>query len=57
TTQTPALGLLGTIAAILKLLIELFVGLIVYLRTSRLLGIEELGPIRRVLDRFKLSWI
>ncbi len=57
TTQTPALGLLGTIAAILKLLIELFVGVFVYIRSSRILGIEELGPIRRVLERFKLSWI
>ena len=57
TTLTPALGLLGTIAAILKLLLELFVGVFVYVRASRLLGIEELGPVRRVLDRLKLSWI
>jgi putative peptidoglycan lipid II flippase len=57
TTQTPVLGLLGTIAAILKLLIELFVGMFVYIRSSRLLGIEELGPVKRVLERFKLSWI
>ncbi len=57
TTQTPSLGLLGTIAAIFKLAIELFVALFVYIRGSRLLGIEELGPVKRVLDRFKLSWI
>jgi putative peptidoglycan lipid II flippase len=57
TTLTPALGLLGTIAAILKLLLELFAGVFVYVRASRLLGIEELGPVRRVLDRLKLSWI
>ncbi|MBA2392896.1 MAG: murein biosynthesis integral membrane protein MurJ [Ktedonobacteraceae bacterium] len=57
TTLVPTLGLLGTIAAILKLLLELFVGVFVYVRASRLLGIEELGPVRRVLDRLKLSWI
>jgi putative peptidoglycan lipid II flippase len=57
TTLTPALGLIGTIAAILKLLLELFAGVFVYVRASRLLGIEELGPVRRVLDRLKLSWI
>jgi putative peptidoglycan lipid II flippase len=39
------------------LLLELFVGVFVYVRASRLLGIEELGPVRRVLDRLKLSWI
>ena len=57
TTLTPALGVLGTIAAIFKLLLELFVGMFVYIRGSRMLGIEELGPIKRVLERFKLSWI
>jgi putative peptidoglycan lipid II flippase len=57
TTLTPALGLLGTLAAFLKLLLELFAGVFVYVRASRLLGIEELGPVRRVLDRLKLSWI
>ena len=43
--------------ALIKLLIELFVGVIIYIRGARLLGIEELGPVRRVLDRLKLSWI
>jgi putative peptidoglycan lipid II flippase len=57
TTNTPALGLLGTLAAMVKLLIEIFVALFVYIRGSRMLGIEELGPVKRVLDRFKLSWI
>ena len=57
TTNTPALGLLGTLAAMVKLLIEIFVALVVYIRGSRMLGIEELGPVKRVLDRFKLSWI
>ncbi len=57
TTQTPTLGLLGTFAAFFKLLFELFVGVFVYIRSCRMLGIEELGPIKRVLERFKLSWI
>ncbi|GLV58127.1 hypothetical protein KDH_49610 [Dictyobacter sp. S3.2.2.5] len=43
--------------AIIKLGIELFIGTIVYLRLARFFGIEEMRPIRRLLDRFKLSWI
>ncbi|WP_220207409.1 murein biosynthesis integral membrane protein MurJ [Reticulibacter mediterranei] len=57
TLSTPSLGLMGTLAAFIKLLIYIFVGLFVYIRGARLLGIEELGPVRRVLNRFKLSWI
>ena len=57
TTHEQALGPLGTLMAFIKLLIELFVGAFVYIRGSRLLGIEELGPVKRVLDRLKLSWI
>ncbi len=57
TLSTPSLGLMGTLAAFLKLLIYIFVGLFVYIRGARMLGIEELGPVRRVLNRFKLSWI
>lgn len=59
TTKTPALGLGGTIIALIKVMLEVFVGLFIYLRVSRLLGIEELelGPVRRVLNRLKLSWI
>jgi putative peptidoglycan lipid II flippase len=57
TTRTQSLGLLGTIVALVKLILEMFVGVIVYIRVARLLGIEELGPIKRVLDRLKLSWI
>jgi putative peptidoglycan lipid II flippase len=55
--QTQGLGLLGTFMAFVKLLIELFVGILIYLRVARRLGVEELGPVRRVLDRLKLSWI
>lgn len=57
TTVNQALGVGGTVFAIVKLLIELFVGIFVYVRVSRFLGMEELGPIKRVLDRLKLSWI
>ena len=57
TTRTPSLGLLGTITAMIKLLLEMFVGVFFYLRAARFLGIEELGPLKRVLDRLKLSWI
>jgi putative peptidoglycan lipid II flippase len=52
-----SLGFVRTIMAFIKLVIELFVGLVVYLRVARRIGIEELGPVRRVLNRFKLSWI
>jgi putative peptidoglycan lipid II flippase len=60
TTQTQSLGFGGTLAAIIKLLIELAVGLFIYIRVTRLLGIEEFwnqGPIKRLLERFKLSWL
>jgi len=59
TTRSPALGIGGTLIALIKVMIEIFVGLLIYLRVSRLLGIEELelGPVRRVLARLKLSWI
>ena len=50
-------GLLGIIAKFLKVAIELLAGTFFYLRLARLLNLEELGPIRRVLSRFKLSWV
>ncbi len=52
-----ASGTLGIVAKFLKLAIELLVGTFLYLRLARLLDIEELGPIRRLLSRFKLSWM
>lgn len=55
--QALGLGLGGTLMAFVKLLIELLAGIFIYLRVARWMGIEELGPIRRVLNRFKLSWI
>ncbi len=50
-------GLFHIFVALFKLCIELLVGLVVYLRAARLLKIEELGPVKRLLARFKLSWI
>ena len=47
----------GTVLAMLKLAIELFVGVFIYIRVARYLHIEELGPVKRVLDRLRLSWI
>jgi putative peptidoglycan lipid II flippase len=58
--HNPALGLSGTILAFIKLLIELAAGTLIYLRTTRYLGIEDFwkqGPVKRVLDRLKLSWL
>ena len=54
------LGFAGTVMAFIKLLLELGAGLIVYIRATRMLGIEEFwnqGPVKRVLERLKLSWI
>ncbi len=54
-----SLGVLGTIFAIIKLLLELGVGVFIYIFGARVLHIEELnlGPIRRLLDRLRLSWL
>jgi len=54
-----SLGVLGTIAATFKLVVEMGIGLFVYIRLARLLHIEEInmGPIKRLLDRFRLSWL
>jgi putative peptidoglycan lipid II flippase len=60
TTDSQRLGVAGTIFAILKLAFELFMGILVYIWATRQLGIEDFwkqGPVRRVLERFKLSWV
>ncbi len=57
TREGVGLGIGGSLLALIKLSIELFVGIIIYIRVARRLGIEELGPVKRVLDRLKLSWI
>ena len=54
------LGFGGTVLAFIKLLLELAAALIVYIRATRMLGLEEFwnqGPIKRVLERLRLSWI
>ncbi len=56
-TTLPLLQIGGTILALCKLLLELFVGVFVFVRAARFLSIEELGPVKRILDRLKLSWI
>jgi putative peptidoglycan lipid II flippase len=57
TTHNPGLGIGGSLLALIKLVIELFAGLVIYIRVTRRLGIDELGPVKRVLDRLKLSWM
>jgi putative peptidoglycan lipid II flippase len=60
TESQQSLGVIGTAFAIIKLLIELTAGLFIYIRATRYLGIEEFwnqGPVKRLLDRFKLSWL
>jgi putative peptidoglycan lipid II flippase len=59
-TYHDRLGFGDTLVAFVKLLLELATGVIVYIRTTRLLGIEDFwkqGPIKRVLDRLRLSWL
>lgn len=60
TTSSDRLGVLGTIFAIIKLAFELVIGILFYIWATRQLGIEDFwkqGPVRRVLERFKLSWV
>jgi putative peptidoglycan lipid II flippase len=60
TTSSQNLSFGGTALALIKLLIELAAGLLIYVWATRLLGIEEFwrqGPVKRLLERFKLSWI
>jgi putative peptidoglycan lipid II flippase len=60
TTHDPRLSVLGTFFALFKLAIELIVGFLIYVWATRKLGIQEFwkqGPVRRVLQRLKLSWI
>jgi len=59
-TYHDRLGLGDTLLAFIKLLLELATGVFVYIRATRLLGIEDFwkqGPVKRVLERLRLSWI
>jgi putative peptidoglycan lipid II flippase len=53
----PTSGLVGIALTLLKLSIELFVGLFIFLRASRFFRLEELELVRRLLGRLKLSWM
>jgi putative peptidoglycan lipid II flippase len=59
TTTTNTLSMSGILKALLKLLIELSIGSLVFLFMARLLKIEEMnsGPVRRILKRLRISWL
>jgi len=59
TTTTNTLIISGIFKALLKLLIELSIGSLAFLLTARLLKIEEMnsGPVRRILNRLKITWL
>jgi putative peptidoglycan lipid II flippase len=59
TTATNTLIISGILKAGLKLLIELGIGSLVFLILARLLNIEEMhsGPVRRILNRLRISWL
>jgi putative peptidoglycan lipid II flippase len=53
----PTSGLVGIALTLLKLSIELFIGLFIFLRAARFFKLEELELIHSLLNRFKLSWM
>jgi len=60
TTVSESLGFFGAILAILKLVLELFAGFLLYVWATRQFGIEDFwkqAAVQRVLQRFKLSWV
>jgi len=57
---TQSLSIMGILFALLKLVLIVGVGSLIYLRVSRLirtLGSKELGSVHRLLNRLHLSWI
>jgi putative peptidoglycan lipid II flippase len=59
-TYHDRLGFGDTLLALFKLLLELALGIFVYIRATRMLGIEDFwkqGPVKRVLERLRLSWL
>lgn len=57
---TQSLSIVGILFALLKLVLIIGVGSLIYLRVSRLirtLGSKELGSVHRLLNRLHLSWI
>jgi putative peptidoglycan lipid II flippase len=65
TTGAQTMGLIGTFEAMIKLVIEIAIGITIYGYAAKFLHIEEvssldrfkrfLGPVKRVMDRLKLS--
>ena len=57
---TQSLNIMGILFALLKLVLTVGVGSLLYLCVSRLirtLGSKELGSVHRLLNRLHLSWI
>src|SRR5579875_1584119 len=59
TTSVPTLATGGVLLAFIKLFIEIAIGVFVYLFVARRLDIEEInsGPVRRLLNRFHITWL
>jgi len=59
TTSAPTLATGGVLLAFIKLFIEIAIGAFVYLFVARRLDIEEInsGPVRRLLNRFHITWL
>jgi putative peptidoglycan lipid II flippase len=59
TTSSNTLSIGGALLALIKLLIEIGVGSVVFLLAARLLNIEErnTGLVRRVLNRLHITWL
>ena len=59
TTRSNTLAVGGVLLALIKLLIEIGVGSVVFLLAARYLNIEErnTGLVRRVLNRLRITWL
>jgi putative peptidoglycan lipid II flippase len=59
TTTSYTLSVSGIFHALLKLLIELGIGSLVFLIIARRLNIEEMesGPVRKILNRLHVAWL
>ena len=59
TTTSHTLSVSGIFLALIKLLIELGIGSLVFLTIARRLNIEEMesGPVRKILNRLRISWL
>ncbi len=59
TTTSHTLSVSGIFLALIKLLIELGIGALVFLIIARRLNIEEMesGPVRKILNRLHVAWL